>query len=664
MKKLFSLLLSMLMVFSLVACNNGNNTNNDKEQELPNNVKLNSTTELVSNDVAEIESMDYVVTALASNHEYNVNFVDGLIEADSLGNYVGSLAKSWENNADATVWTFHLREGVKWVTNTGEEYATVKADDFVTGLRHAAEFHGGANYTAADIVGYEEYEAKGDFSDEAWAQVGVKALDDSTLEFTLANPVPYFVTVVEYTNFYPINREFLENKGAGCKLGAPNAGDCQFGVSAPDSILYNGAFILDTYDVKSKIVLTKNPKYWDADKIYLEKWTTIYDDGSDAYSVMKAFEQGTNAAAGLNASWEDFPAYKEKYSKFLTTTLPNGYAFGVVFNYNRVRFDYTNYAKDETLRANTKAAIRNANFRKALRAAFDVEAYAATTMAEEVAKATTRNLNMIYDLVKTSDGTLYGQLVEKHMQQDLGVDKIDLNDGHYEWYNPAEAKSYIEAAKADGIQFPVHLDMLVIETSNRLVKQAQSMKQSVEAATDGQIVIELVMAPQADVYNIAYYSTDPEECDYDISTFTGWGPDYIDPKTFVQIYSPTEGYYMQACGLGDGHQNDDVKALVGFDKYEELYQAANKTVGTDDASVDKRYDLFAQAEAFLLEEALYIPTTMQTRALRVSHGIPFSAPYSYGVSQYKYKGFKLQENIVTTEEYNAAKDAWDKARAN
>ena len=656
MKKLFCLLLSLLMVISLAACSGG-------KKELVNNVKLNNTKELVSNDSAEIESMDYVVTALASNHEYNVNFVDGLIEADSLGNYVGCLAETWESNEDATVWTFHLRDGVKWVTNTGEEYATVKADDLVTGLRHAAEFHGGANYTAADIAGYVAYEENGDFSDEAWAQVGVKAIDDLTLEFTLSNPVPYFVTVVEYTNFYPVNREFLENKGAGCKLGAPDAGNCAFGVSAPDSILYNGAFILDTYDVKSKIVLTKNPSYWDADKIYLDKWTTIFDDGSDPYSVMKAFEQGTNAAAGLNASWEDFPAYKEKYAQYLTTSLPNGYAFGVVFNYNRVLFDHTNYAGDETLRANTKAAIRNANFRRALRAAFDVETYASTTMAEEVAKATTRNLNMIYDMVKTSDGVLYGELVEKHMEEDLGVKDIDLNDGHYEWYDPAAAKEYIEAAKAEGIVFPVHLDMLVIETSDRLVKQAQSMKQSVEAATDGQIIIEIVMAPMDDVYNIAYYSTVPEECDYDISTFTGWGPDYIDPKTFVQIYSPTEGYYMQACGLGDGDQNADVKALVGFDKYEELYQAANNTVGTDDASIDKRYDLFAQAEAFLLEEALYIPTTMQTRALRVSHGVPFTAPYSYGVSQYKYKGFQLQEDIVTAEQYNAAKDAWDKARA-
>ena len=85
------------------------------------------------------------------------------------------------------------------------------------------------------------------------------------------------------------------------------------------------------------------------------------------------------------------------------------------------------------------------------------------------------------------------------------------------------------------------------------------MKNSVETATDGQIVINLVLKDADTVQAIAYYNTDPALADYDISTFTGWSPDYADPKSFVDIYSPTTGYYMTTCGL----LNDDtINALL------------------------------------------------------------------------------------------------------
>jgi oligopeptide transport system substrate-binding protein len=651
MKKLISFLMAALMVFALVGC--GGTSNNDD----PNNIKLADTKNLVQNDPSELQTMDYVVTALATDHEYNVNFVDGLVETDQYGAYVGSIAESWEANEDSTEWTFHLRKGANWVTNTGEVYAETVAQDFITGLRHAAEFNSGtASVVYGTVAGFQEYMTNQDWSDEAWSKVGISAPDDYTVVYTLENPVPYFYTVVEYAVFYPINQEFLESKGSGCKLGSPDTNNCSFGTTAPDSILYNGAYILDTLDVKSQTVIKKNEQYWDAEHVYLDTVTTIFDDGSDSYSVMRAFEQGINAAAGLNASWEDFQEYHDKYEKYLTTSLPNFYAFGVVFNYNRQTFDHTNYAADETLRANTIAAIRNENFRKALRASIDEVAVLSATLAEEVAAGTTRNLNGVYNLVSTSDGTPYGKLVENAYKADTGED-VDLSDGHYEWYNPDKAKEYIEAAKAEGIQFPIHLDMLNIETSERLTKQNQALKKSVEDATDGQIIIELVMASQDDVENIAYYNEDPAACDYDISNFTGWGPDCVDPKTFVQIYSPVEGYYMHAMGLTDTQfspdvygTDDDIKEAVGWNGYEALYEAADEITG----DLDARYEEFAKADAYLIEHCLYIPTSMQTRALRVSHVVPFTAPYSSGISQYCYKGMQLQEDMVTTEQYNEA----------
>lgn len=677
MKKLLVALLALLMIVTLTACG--------KKDEAPvtggeeptgevatfdvnavdvSSLKLANTKEYVYSDSREVASMDYLVTALASDHQYNVNFVDGLVICDRYGAYQPAVAESWTANEDATVWTFKLKKGVKWVTAAGDEYGEVTAEDFVTGLRHAAEFQSGTAYVVSSVDGFSDYMSAGDYSDEAWAKVGVKAVDDYTVEYTLNAPTPYFYTQVEYTVFYPVNKTFLESKGDGCKLGTPDTNSCTFGQATPDSILYNGAYILSSFDVKSQTVMVKNPAYYAADEVYLEKVTVIYDEGSDPYEMIRSFEQNVYAYAGLSTQWGDevFNEMMAKYDGYVNPTLSNYYAFGIVFNYNRVTYENTAHA-DDADKENTKAAIRNENFRLAMKSAFDAQAYLEVSAPTEIAKATLRNINGVPNLVSTSDGTLYGTLVEDAYEEITGT-RVSLADGQWPWLSKENALAYIEAAKADGISFPVHVDMLVIETSDRLTKQGLSFKQSIEENTDGQIIVDLIMRDQDTVQNIAYYSESWDEADYDISTFTGWGPDYVDPKSFVEIYSPVDGYYMHSCGLTDkgATQSDDfgaddeLKTQLGFYEYEDLYRAADAI--TDD--LDARYAAFAKADAYLLAHGLYIPTSMQTRSARVSHIVPFSAPYSSGVSQYKYRGVQLQEDVVTTEQYQAAMAAWEK----
>ena len=235
-----------------------------------------------------------------------------------------------------------------------------------------------------------------------------------------------------------------------------------------------------------------------------------------------------------------------------------------------------------------------------------------------------------------------------------------LSDGQYAWLDKDAALAYIEAAKEEGVEFPVHLDMLVDETSKARTDRARSMKDSIESNTDGQIIIELVMRDSDTVTNIAYRNNDPAAMDYDISTFTGWGPDYADPKTFVDIYSPVSGYYMKAMGLENGLEgaaDEDIKRAVGLAEYEELYRAADEIV--DD--MDARYEAFAKADAQLVESAFYIPTSTNTRSVRVTHVVPFTRYYSVcGMTEYKYKGLQLQEGLVTADEYNKAFEAWEK----
>ena len=647
MKKLFTLLFCALLATTLVGCGNSDSG------------KSFNTSEMVVATSRELSSMDYVLTALVTDHEINANLVDGLLENDRYGHLSPALAESWSSNEDATVWTFNLRKGVKWVTSTGEEYAEVTADDFVTGLRHGAEFKSGVAWLLMDTIkGFTEYMAS-DFSDEAWEQVGIKAIDDYTLEYTMEKPIPYFASMTTYSVLYPINRTFLESKGEGCTLGAPDREACEFGTVALDSILYNGGYILTKNDSKSSTVLTKNASYWDAEHVYLEKVTRIYDDGQDPYSIIKGFEQGTYASASLSPSWEDYDAYVEKYADNTYYSLANPSVFGTVMNFNRQVCNESEYSEGYD-GENTKAALLNENFRKALRASFDRVSYLSVSAPKDLATATLRNVNNFPEAGVTSDGKTYFTLVEEAYTELTG-ETVNLQDGQDPWYNPEMAMQYIEAAKADGIQFPVELDMLVIETADRLVKQGNSMKQSIEAATEGNIIINLVLRSEDTVEAIAFENMDPYQSDYDISTFTGWSPDYTDPKSFVDIYSPTTGYYMTSVGLGttdaDGNVLDkEIKDQIGMMEYEEAYRAADAI--TDD--MDARYKAFAKADALLISHCFFIPGQQETRGQIVSRIVPFSKLHSVtGISEFKYKGIQLQNDIVTTEQYNEAKADWD-----
>lgn len=655
MKKLLGLSLCALMGLTLVACGPSTPGNDTPDTEPM------TFTYVYSSD---FQSLDYVTTALAVDHEINANLVDGLLENDPYGHFVGALAESWEPNEDASVWTFKIREGVKWVTSTGEEYADVTAHDWVTGLQHAADFESGTAWLLEGVVkNFAEYEDGLVEFDE----VGVKALDDYTLEYTLTAPTPYFYTMTTYAILYPINAAFLTAQGEGCALGAPDKETCTFGTVDPTSILYNGGYILTKNDAKSVQELTKNEAYWDAENVFVEKVTLLYDDGTDVYSVIKGFEQGTYDSASLSTVWEDFEDYKERYANNYYTTLPNATCFGTNFNYNRVSYNYTSKETDEE-RANTQAAILNANFRRAYMAAFDRVAYLEQNTPTEVAIDMLRNMNQFPDIVTTSDGTTYTELVNAAYEELTG-EAIDLSDGQDPFLSKEKALAYIEAAKAEGITFPVRLDVLVIgDNSPVYVNRANSMKKSIEENTDGQIIIDVQLQPFDTVYAIAYLNTDPAAADYDINTFSGWGPDYADPKSFVDIYSTTTGYYMTPLGLQmtdtENPENNDpaseaAKEAAGFTEYERLYREAD-AITTD---LDARYVAYAKADAYMVANALMVPQQMDARGYAVSKIVPFTRSYSNtGISEYKYKFMKVQDEIVTKEQYDAAKAEWEANR--
>ena len=653
MKKLLVLSLGVLLALTLVGCNGGGG-GTASDVELQDSYTVTYMTE-------ELDSMDYVATNKANNHQHNVNFVEGLLENNQYGDYVGAAAESYEANEDSTVWTFHIREGVKWVTSTGEEYADMTAHDFVTGLRHAVDANS-ETLTLVDslIVGLADYEDS-DRSDAEWEKVGVKAVDDYTLEYTLTAPTTYFYTYTTYAILYPINETFLESKG--CPLGEEKSDTCEFGTSSPDSILYSGPFILNSNVPKSEITYVKNEAYWDKDNVFVNTVNYIYDSGEDTYSQINGFENGQYDAAALNASWADYDEYVEKYQGYITMTNTNSYSFGIQWNFNRANFKLSEKT-DPAAQQASQDAIHNKNVRLAVMAGLNTQAYMAVNMTDEAALANLRNMNGVPNLVSTSDGRTYGDLVEEAYKELTG-EEVDLSDGHMAFYNPEKAMEYVEAAKADGVEFPVHLDLLCISDKGEgYMDRANSMKQSIEESTQGNIIIDVILQPYDTVNDVAFNMTDPAtRADYDFNTQAGWGPDYVDPSTFTDVFSiERNGAYLPNIGLNVAGETaetiakvNEVAAEIGLDEYDRLNDEAWSIL--DD--LDARYEAFAKVDAYLLANALYIPVSMQTRGERMTKVVPFSSSYSVaGTGQYKLKYMKVQTEMITTEQWEAAQEAW------
>ena len=622
----------------------------------------------------DVQTLDWHMSQRATDAEITANCVDALTETNSYNNYVGALAESWEANEEKTEWTFHLRDA-NWVTNTGEVYAPVTADDFVAGLQHLADFDGPTLWIAGSFVeGLADY-ADGKTTD--FSTVGVEAVDEKTVKYTLTSPTPFFNTIVANNAFWPVNRDFLESKGDGCKLGDPDTSNCGYGAPTdPSSILYNGAYIIDELVSKSSQKLHKNEAYWDAEHVYVNKISRVYNDGSDPAATVKGFEQAENPfyMATLLTTAPDFAKYLEQYKDYAYTGIQNAYSFGMNFNLNRVNYENSN--KTAAQFADAKAALLNSSFRRALKFALDRVSYMATAVDPSIAEKALRTIECPWDFVTTSDGRAYGELVQAASEDPT----VDLSEGQDSIYNPEKAKAELEKAKAElNVSWPIILDILVDEADPSNISQASSLEQSIEASLGVENVDIQIHPVDDDTYTgSSYTSNGPQDACWDISTSTGWGYDYVDPKSYLSIFSPVNGDVIRnSMGLNyygenqfDGIEltgpngeavssdeankaNDAAIEASGLLKFQEMIDEAYAI--NDD--LDKRYEAEAKAEAYLLDNALYVNIQTQTRAVNwtLSRIKPFTNKY---LNYSKMKGVIIQKDPVTAEEYQAAYEQW------
>ena len=613
------------------------------------------------------DTFDYLYSFQAIDNEHTSNFVDGLLEHDQYGNLVGALAESYEVNDDSTVFTFKIREGATWVTDEGEEYADVTAHDFVAGLRHAAEFQSQTLYLVQYTIKNLDAYTKGEVE---WDEVGIKALDDYTLEYTLEEPTPYFHTLTTYSTLMPVNQEFLESKGEGCKLGSPDPGNCSFGEVAADGILYNGAYILSNYASKSVIEYTANENYWDAEHVYIPKVKLVYYNGSDPDSLFNGFDKGEYSAAPVYTDNADiYKTAKEKYGDAIYISRTTSTTFWISWIFDRNIYHAPgNETQDvspqtDKQKADTSLAKQNTAFRKAIFYASDISAVNSQYVGEDLKLGRLRNTLTQPDFVLTSEGTLYGDLVSKALTQTNPTEYpegFDLSDGQLAYYNPELALQYANQAKEElgalGVEFPIQLDAIVNGESEKGVKAAQALADVLETNLDGFVKLNIILSDSTTMSSMNTADT----MNTDLYIGTGWGPDYGDPKTYVDIMDPDSGDMLKYLGLNwtgsEVGEDAAVKEAIGLYEFKALKDAAEAVIDDNDT----RFELYAQAEAYLLDNALFIPYITQGGNYSVSKVIPYTNLYgAYGLSDSKYKYMQVSDSIVTNEEREALKADWE-----
>ncbi|EKA18600.1 MULTISPECIES: peptide ABC transporter substrate-binding protein [unclassified Streptococcus] len=600
------------------------------------------------------DNLNYLTTGKAATANITSNVIDGLLENDRYGNFVPSMAEDWSVSKDGLTYTYTLRKDAKWYTSEGEEYAEVKAQDFVTGLKYAADKKSDGLYLVQEsIKGLDAY-VKGEITD--FSQVGIKALDDYTVQYTLNKPESFWNSKTTMGVLAPVNEEFLNSKGDDFAKGTD-----------PSSILYNGPFLLKSIVAKSSVEFEKNPNYWDKDNVHLDKVKLSFWDGQDTNKPTEAFKDGSFTMARLFPTSASYSETEKTFKDNIVYTQQDSTTYLVGTNIDRQSYKYTSKTTDEE-KVSTKKALLNKDFRQAIAFGFDRTAYASQVNGASGATKLLRNLFVPPTFVQ-ADGKNFGELVkEKLVTYGDEWSNVNLDDAQDGLYNPDKAKAEFAKAKAalqaEGVKFPIHLDMPVDQTNTTKVQRVQSFKQSVEENLGSDnVVIDIQQLQKDDVQNITYFAETAAGEDWDISDNVGWSPDYIDPSTYLDIIKPSVGENTKTYLGFDSGTNNAAAKQVGLEDYEKMVVEA----GEETTDVSKRYEKYAAAQAWLTDSALLIPTTSQTGRPMLSKMVPFTLPFAYsgnkGMSEaLLYKYLEVQDKAVTTEEYQKAQEKWLKEK--
>jgi len=580
----------------------------------------------------EITSLNYLTTATTNEFALAANVIDTLVEYNKYGEVQPSLALSWEYDAENLTYTFKLRDNATWVKADGTVYANVTANDFVSAAKYildASNASSTANIFYSVIAGAEAYylgtstpeEGQEPYPVMDFETVGVKALDDYTLQYTLVEPVPYFLSMLTYVCFMPVNGDFLAEKGADFGVATSN-----------ENLLYCGAYILETFEPQNLRVYAKNVHNWDAENVFIDRIEQKYNKEASTVSP-EAFRRGEVDDASITSTIAAEWLASEETADLIRPVRQSGfYTYFWAFN-----FDPKFEAEYEP--ENWKIAVNNENFRKSLYYGLD-RVKSKLVMEPDNPESILFNTITPPEFVSI-DGVDYNTMGALADITALGTDT----------FNEDMALEYMDLAKAElaaaGATLPIKILMPYNSSSSSWAEECVVVEQQLEGLFGSDYIDIIVEARPSsgflkDVRRSGKYAL--MKCN--------WGPDYADPNTYTDpFYNGTYNWPEKATEYLDEN---------GVSEYYKLVDAARAI--TDD--LQARYDAYATAEAFLIEKAMVIPYGYDNGGYTASRLNPFESQFApFGISNERYKGQTLLDAPMSTDQYFDAYDQWQEERA-
>ena len=544
----------------------------------------------------ELETFNYLQSQRAEDGENLTNLWEGLLTTNYKGQFLPQLATEWGTEDEGLTWTFKLRDDVTWVDVNGEIQAPCNGDDFATGLEWVLNFHkndsANTSMPIEMIQGAEEYYEYTKTLDKEAAyalnggegskfreMVGLAIPDETTLIYTCKTAKPYFDTLATHNSLYPLSQGLVDKLGVDGVKSMNN-----------ENMWYNGPYTMTTYVQGNEKIFTPNPNYWDKDCKLFESATFRMVESDDV--TYHLYQNGEVDYVQLTESMvktiTENPNHE--YHDYMVPARPSSFSYQFHWNYGK-------HNEDGTLDENWNTAISNEAFRRAIYYGLDFTEYFKRTNALDPISCENVCFTARH-LVNTSEGRDYIELVK---------DRAGLKNGDGTKpvrYQPDLAKQYKEQAikelTALGVTFPVQIDHY-IQSANQISLDSALVLKDTFSKCLGDDFVQL---------NIKTYvsSLKKEVREPRLHSFliNGWGADYSDPQNFLgqMTIGNDNAWYAAFNNINDVPETEATKDLLNyFRTFTEMVAQAD-TIADD---MDKRYEAFADAEAYMLDHALVMP---------------------------------------------------------
>ena len=661
MKKKLSRLLALALAAALTlsGCSSGTTEEPESTAEAPSSAtqeEQESQGEAIEDLViarlstAEMQTFNILYSQTMEDFANLCNMVDSLMEIDNYSRIVPCIAESYTTNEDKSVWTFQIRDGVKWVDVNGNEKADCTSQDFATAMEWILNFHKNESSQTSDFLimlegANEYYEYTKTLSEEeAFAltaeegsvfkeMVGVETPDANTLIYRCIGSRPYWDSLS--TCLWPMSQAMVDELGGPAGVKAMNN----------ENMWYNGCYTMTSYVQGNEKIFTKNPLYWDQDcELFNTVTVKMVESNDTMYQLYQSGEIDTVTLteSNLKTIYDD---PENPYHDYLVENPATG-TYQIHFNYDK-------HLEDGTADVNWNPAIANEAFRLSWYYGLDLTEYWKRTNSINPLSCENEFYSMT-GLAYTSDGTDYTELV----RQELGLPEIDgqtvarLDADKAEQYK----QQAIEELTALGVTFPVEVDFFISGGNQTALDTANVLSQCFsDSLGDDYVQFNIntyVSSASQEVYTPKLQSF----------VFNGWTPGVNDPTNYLDtvLYDAVNAYYSDTySNIVDVEETETTKDLI--DTYKEFTAMAEKAKAIND-DMDARYQACAEAEAYLISHALVLPA-YHSSSWCLTKINPYSKIHApFGGLNEKMKNWETNADGYTTAEIEAIKAEYEAAQ--